>query len=69
MPSRSIRRRTMMDRQSNSSNQTRDSFDAAMDEFRDFCFTESAEAIAFEIVQEIAAIPYIVKTMVRSYFL
>lgn len=66
VPSRSFRRRSQMDRRSNGSNQTRDSFDVAMDEFRDYCFTESAETIALDIVQEIAAIPYLVKTMVCS---
>lgn len=66
VPSRSFRRRNTVDRRSNGSNQTRDSFDVAMDEFRDFCFTEQADAIALDIVQEIAAIPYLVKTMVCS---
>jgi hypothetical protein len=66
VPSRSFRRRSQMDRRSNGSNQTRDSFDVAMDEFRDYCFTESTETIALDIVQEIAAIPYLVKTMVCS---
>jgi len=65
-PNKSIRRRNMMDRRSNGSNQTRDSFDFAMDEFRDFCFIESADIIAADIVQEIAAIPYLVKSMVSA---
>lgn len=64
--SRSFRRRTMKDRRSAGSNQTRDSFDVAMDEFRDFCFSESADVIAADIIDRIAAIPYLIKTLVRT---
>ena len=61
-PTRSFRRRSMTSRRSSGSDYKRDSFDVAMDEFRDFCFTESAGVIADDVVREIALIPYLVKT-------
>ena len=63
--SRSFKRRTLLkNRRSDEhwSDFQCDSFDVAMDEFRDYCFTESSDKIAADVVDMIAGIPYLVKT-------
>jgi hypothetical protein len=66
--SRSFRRRTLLnnrqsnERRSNWSDFKCDSFDVAMEDLQNYCFTESSDKIAADVVDEIAAIPYLVKT-------
>ena len=64
--SHSFKRRALMKRRSDGTGSTgrySDSFDGAMDELTNYCFTESSDKIASSVVQSLAATPNLVKTL------